>query len=93
MERGRRVVEVLKQGQFEPMPVEEQIVSIYAVTEGHMDSIPTEHVEEFESALMDYMRTRHGAMLDEIRETGALPEIDALVAAISEFKDIYEVEG
>ena len=93
LERGRRVVEVLKQGQFEPMPVEEQIVSIYAVTEGHMDSIPTEHVEEFESALMDYMRTRHGAMLDEIRETGALPEIDALVAAISEFKDIYEVEG
>jgi F-type H+-transporting ATPase subunit alpha len=74
------------------MPVEEQIVSIYAVTEGHMDSIPTENVEVFESALMDYMRTRHGAMLDEIRSTGALPDIDALVSAISDFKDIYEVE-
>jgi F-type H+-transporting ATPase subunit alpha len=92
LERGRRVVEVLKQGQFEPMPVEEQIVSIYAVTEGHMDSIPTEHVEAFESALMDYMRTRHGAMLDGIRETGALPDVEALVSAISDFKDIYEVE-
>ena len=74
------------------MPVEEQIVSIYAVTEGHMDSIPTEHVEVFESALMDYMRTRHGAMLDGIRESGALPDIDALVSAISDFKDIYEIE-
>ncbi|MDH5373072.1 MAG: F0F1 ATP synthase subunit alpha [Acidimicrobiia bacterium] len=92
LERGRRVVEVLKQGQFEPMPVEEQIVSIYAVTEGHMDSTPTETVEDFESALMDYMRTRHGQMLDGIRETGALPDIETLVAAISEFKDIYEVE-
>ncbi|MDF1594997.1 MAG: F0F1 ATP synthase subunit alpha [Acidimicrobiia bacterium] len=93
LERGRRVVEVLKQGQFEPMPVEEQIVSIYAVTEGHMDSIPTEHVEEFESALMDHMRARHGQMLDTIRETGALPDEETLVAAISEFKDIYEIEG
>jgi len=57
-----------------------------------MDSIPTEHVEAFESALMDYMRTRYGAMLDGIRETGELPDVEALVSAISEFKDIYEVE-
>ncbi len=90
LERGRRVVEVLKQGQFEPMPVEEQIVSIFAVTEGHFDSIPIEHVERAETELLDFMRTRHGDMLDKIRETGSLPEGDALVSAISDFKDIFE---
>ncbi len=51
LERGARVVEVLKQGQFAPMPVQEQVVSIFAVTEGHMDDVPLEGIRKFEAGL------------------------------------------
>src|SRR3990172_3083068 len=64
LERGRRVVEVLKQGQFSPVKVEEQVVSIYAVTEGHMDKVPVEKIEDFEAGLIGYVRTRHPEFLD-----------------------------
>jgi F-type H+/Na+-transporting ATPase subunit alpha len=57
LERGRRVVEVLKQPQFAPVPVEEQVLVLYAVTEGHMDDIPVEDVRRFERELREYFRT------------------------------------
>ena len=90
LERGRRVVEVLKQDQFSPVKVEEQVVAIYAVTEGHMDSIPVEKVEDFEAGLLDYVRTRHPELLSHIVTTGELPDTDALVAAIAGFKETFE---
>jgi F-type H+-transporting ATPase subunit alpha len=90
LERGRRVVEVLKQGQFSPVRVEDQVVAIYAVTEGHMDSVPIDQVEDFEAGLLDYVRTRHPEMLDQIASTGELPEKEALVAAITGFKETFE---
>ncbi|MDH3307382.1 MAG: F0F1 ATP synthase subunit alpha [Acidimicrobiia bacterium] len=93
LERGRRVVEVLKQGQYEPLPAEDQVVVIYAVTEGHMDSIPIERVSEFEDGLRDFFRTRHTDMLAHISGTGTLPDEEALVAAINDFKATFEVEG
>jgi F-type H+-transporting ATPase subunit alpha len=92
LERGRRVVEVLKQPQFRPVPVEDQIVVIYAVTNGRMDSVPTERIAEFEAGLADYMRTREGALMDQIRETGELPDTEALDAAIEIFKATFEGE-
>ncbi len=70
LERGRRVVEVLKQGQFAPAPVEEQVLSIWAVTNGHMDDVPIEDISRFESELVDFVRTRHGDLLRGIREYG-----------------------
>jgi F-type H+-transporting ATPase subunit alpha len=96
LERGRRVVEVLKQPQFVPMPVEEQVVAIYAVTEGHADDVAVEDVRRFESGVLEYMRTRHPGILDSIKETGKLPEGGELVNAIKAFKETFvgsEQEG
>ncbi len=89
LDRGRRVVEVLKQGQFAPFPVEEQVVSIFAVTEGHMDDVPEKQIHEFESGLLEFVRSRYSGLLTEIRDTGELPA-EALVAAINEFKATRE---
>ena len=90
LERGRRVVEVLKQDQFSPFKVQDQVVAIFAVTEGHMDSIPVEKIEDFEAGLLDYVGTRHPELLDHIVSTGELPDTDALVAAIAGFKETFE---
>ncbi len=91
LERGRRVVEVLKQGQFDPVPVEEQVVAIYAVTSGLMDDVPIEHVRRFELEMRDHMRTRHAAMLEHIATVGTLPEGDALEDAVKAFAGQFEV--
>ena len=82
--RGRRVVEVLKQRQYAPVPVAGQVLSIYAVSNGLMDKVPVERIAEFELALSDYIRTRHGALLDSIETKGTLPDKAALDAAIVE---------
>jgi F-type H+-transporting ATPase subunit alpha len=85
LERGARVVEVLKQGQFAPMPVQEQVVSIFAVTEGHMDDVPLEGIRKFEAGLLEFVRTRYSGLLNEIRDTGELPA-DGLISAINAYK-------
>jgi F-type H+-transporting ATPase subunit alpha len=90
LERGRRVVELLKQGQFRPVPVEEQVLVIYAVTAGHMDSVPVGRVREFEDGLRSYVRTRHDDLLEHTRTTGDLPDGARLDAAIAGFKDTFE---
>jgi len=92
LDRGRRVVEVLKQGQYQPVPVEEQVLVIYAVTEGHMDDVDPTDIPEFESALREFARSRHGAILAAIADTGDLPE-DELVGAIEAFKDAWSPDG
>ena len=91
LERGRRVVEVLKQAQFAPVPVEEQVLVLYAVTEGHMDDVPTEDIRRFERGLRDHFRTRHSNVLATITETGKLPEGDDIVEGIKTFKETFEV--
>jgi F-type H+-transporting ATPase subunit alpha len=92
LERGRRVVEVLKQLQYLPMPVEEQVVSIYAVTNGHMDDVPIEQVKRFEAELLEFMRTRHSEMLEEIASSGQLPDEEDLKQAIKAFQEIFVAE-
>jgi F-type H+-transporting ATPase subunit alpha len=67
LERGYRLVELLKQGLNSPMPVEEQVVSIFAGTKGYLDSIPATDVGRFEIELLKFCRERHGAMLAELR--------------------------
>ncbi len=84
LERGRRVVEILKQGQFSPIPVEEQVVALYAVTEGHMDDVAVQDIANFEFEMLDFIRTRFGALLTQVVETGVLDE-EAIQQAISEF--------
>ena len=85
LERGRRVVEILKQGQFSPVPVEEQVVALYAVTEGHMDDVAIDDISAFEAELLDFVRIRHGALLAQVTGTGVLEE-DAVVSAIGDFE-------
>ncbi len=93
LERGRRVVEVLKQPQFAPVPVEEQVVSLYAVTEGYMDDVAVGDVRRFEQELRQYFRTRHGQVLTTITDTGKLPEGDEVGDGITAFKETFEGSG
>jgi F-type H+-transporting ATPase subunit alpha len=90
LERGYRLTELLKQGLNSPMSVEDQVVSIYAGTKGHLDDLPVADVKRFELDLLDFMRTRFADLLDTIRTTGALPEGDAMENAVLEFKTMFE---
>jgi F-type H+-transporting ATPase subunit alpha len=69
LNRGARLTELLKQRQFSPMPFEEQTVSIYAGTNGYLDSVPVNRVNEYEAAMLSYMRNEHGSVLAEIRNS------------------------
>src|SRR5689334_3909155 len=90
LERGARLVELLKQGLHEPMPVEEQVVSIFAGTKGYVDDVPVEDVQRFEGELLDYMRTRKGEMMKTIRDAGTLDE-DELAKAVADFRAGFQV--
>ena len=80
LERGYRLVELLKQPLNSPMPVELQVVSVYAGTSGALDDVPANQVRRFESELHEWMQARYSGMLGEIRDTGKLPEGDTLDA-------------
>ena len=67
LERGYRLVELLKQPQNSPMPVEEQVVVVFAGTKGYLDSLPVGEVRRFEGELLDHMRSTHGALLSGMR--------------------------
>jgi len=85
--RGARLTELLKQPQFNPMPVEEQVASIYAGTNGFIDSVPTSDVTRYEAAMLSYLRSEHGDVLKSIRDTKQLDDDTAgkLKAALTEF--------
>lgn len=88
LERGARLVELLKQPQYAPMPVEEQVVSIFLGTEGHLDSVPVEDVGRFESELLDHIRASESDIFSGIRDSKKLSEeaSEKLVEVISQFK-------
>jgi F-type H+-transporting ATPase subunit alpha len=66
LRRGARLVELLKQGQYVPMPVEKQVVSLYAGTNGYLDEIPVEEVQRYEHELMELMDLKYGDLLGSI---------------------------
>ena len=70
LNRGARLTELLKQKQFSPMPFEEQTVSIFAGTNGYIDNIPVDRVNEYEEQMLAYMRSEHADVLKDIRESG-----------------------
>jgi F-type H+-transporting ATPase subunit alpha len=86
LDRGERLVELLKQPLNSPMPVEEQVVSVFAGTSGALDDLPTDEVRRFETEMLEWFRSRHAGLLAEIRDSGSLPEGDALEAAVADFK-------
>jgi F-type H+/Na+-transporting ATPase subunit alpha len=86
LDRGARLTEVLKQPQNSPMPVEEEVVSIYAGTHGFLDDLAVEDVRDFEAALLQYLRADRPEMLEQIRTTKDMPASEALDQAIREVK-------
>ena len=82
LDRGYRIVEILKQKQSAPFPVEEQVVVIFAVTKGHMDKIPVAKVKAFEVALLDSMRDQTPELLADIRDNKKISDEDKLSSAI-----------
>jgi len=88
LERGKRIVEVLKQPQYKPMAVEEQVVIIWAVTNGYFDDIQMENLKVFEVRFLDFMKTRKANILKTIIKEGSLDSkiIKDLEKSISEFK-------
>lgn len=95
LERGARLVELLKQPQSQPMPVEEQVVSIFLGTGGHLDSVPVEDVRRFETELLDHMRASEEEILTEIRDSQKLTEeaADKLTEVIKNFKKGFAATG
>lgn len=87
--RGARLMELLKQDQYKPFPMEEQVASIFAGTRGYLDDVPQEKVREFEEDLLNRLRDQHGHILQNIRESKELSdeikeELDKAVAQFAE---------
>ncbi|MFR2742397.1 MAG: F0F1 ATP synthase subunit alpha [Streptococcus agalactiae] len=87
LNRGRRTVEVLKQPLHKPLPVEKQVVILYALTHGFLDDVPVNDILAFEEALYDYFDAHYDNLFETIRTTKDLPEEAELDAAIQAFKD------
>jgi len=86
LDRGYRLTELLKQGLNDPMPVEEQVIVIFAGVRGHIDDIAVSDIRRFESALRAHVRAAHPELLEQLRTTGTLPDEKAIVEAITEVK-------
>ncbi len=84
--RGQRTVEVLKQDLHKPIPVEKQVMILYALTRGYLDDIPVEDIRRFENELYDWLDQKQPKVLDVIRETGELPDEAEMNQVIEEFK-------
>jgi F-type H+/Na+-transporting ATPase subunit alpha len=95
LDRGERLVELLKQPQYSPYPVERQVVSVWAGTTGQLDDVPVEDVRRFESEFLDYIQRDRGGIYDAIRETGELSDdtVTALKDAVDEFRRGFETSS
>ncbi len=91
LSRGARVVEVLKQPQYDPQPVERQVVAIYTVTGGYLDEYPVEDAKRFVSEFQDHLDARNPEVLSTIRDSGDLPDdVEAtLKSALEAFKATF----
>src|SRR5687768_1234618 len=90
LDRGYRLVELLKQPLNSPMPVEEQVLSLYAATNGYLDPVPVEDVNRFERELIEWFRARNGAILDGIKSSGDIADVDAFESALKGFADQFQ---
>jgi F-type H+-transporting ATPase subunit alpha len=92
LDRGARLVELLKQPQYRPYPVEEEVVSLWAGTNGYLDDVPVEDIARFESEFLDSLKRNNAGILDAIRETLDLSDdtATALKDAIEQFRRTFE---
>ncbi len=90
LDRGYRLTELLKQGLNSPLLVEEQVVSIWAGTRGHLDSVDVSDVGRFEAELLEWFRTRHADVLADISDSGKIADEEAFDGAVAAFADQFE---
>jgi F-type H+-transporting ATPase subunit alpha len=90
LDRGYRLTELLKQPQNQPVPVEEQVLVVYAGTKGFADTVPVSEVQRFATELIEYFKGNHPAVLDAIRSTGALPDGSELETGLKSFLDGFD---
>jgi F-type H+-transporting ATPase subunit alpha len=91
--RGARMVELLKQPQYTPYPVEDQVVSIWSGTSGELDEVPAQDVRKFEAEFLDYLKSAHPEILQSIAATNEKlsdETIELLRTTIDEFKNTFE---
>jgi F-type H+-transporting ATPase subunit alpha len=95
LDRGARLVELLKQPQYSPFPVEEQVVSLWAGVNGYLDDVPVEDVSRFETDFIDFLKRSHAGILQTLRETNVLGEdtVTALKEAVEEFRKGFETSS
>lgn len=91
LDRGARIVEVLKQPVNAPIPVKQQVCILYALVNGFLDDINVEDIQNFEHEFYDFLDNHHSEILAHIDETGDLPDEAKLVAVIKEFKEGFTV--
>jgi F-type H+-transporting ATPase subunit alpha len=94
LNRGARLTELLKQPQYQPMPVEQQVLVIWAGTKGFVDDIPLENVKKFEQGLVAFIENARGALLEKIRERQKLDSEleEEMGTAVTEFKERFVSE-
>jgi F-type H+-transporting ATPase subunit alpha len=94
LNRGEKMVATLNQPQYQPWPMEEQVVALYAGVNGYLDDIPTDQVARFQEEMREHLRAE-GSVLKEVRETGDLPDelSERLNKEIEKFKQMFNVEG
>ncbi len=90
--RGEKLIEILKQPQYEPAPVEEQVIIIFTAIHGHLDDIPTGKVKDFQGKFLQFIRDKHSGIAAEIKEKKKIEEDTArnMERAITEFKQEYK---
>jgi F-type H+-transporting ATPase subunit alpha len=90
--RGQRIMELFKQGQYQPFAVEQQVVSLWAVQTGKLDAVPVDDISRFESEFQDFIKRSHAGILDAIRESGKFEDdsASALEDAYDSFLDQFE---
>ena len=95
IERGKRIMEVFKQPQYNPKPIEVQVAVLWAVQNGYIDSVPVERVKEFQNQLADFLKTRRSGLLSRIGKEGALSEAlrGGLKSALDEFVESWKATG
>ena len=88
LERGSRLVELLKQAQYEPQAMEREVISVWAGTTGRLDDVPVEDIRRFDAEFLDYVERNKAEILDAIRSTSDLSDdtVSVLEATIEEFK-------
>ena len=91
LDRGARVVELFKQGQYSPLPVEEQVTVLWAMKNGYMDDVPVDRIKEFQRKLQEFLTTRKADVLQTLRDKKAVDKDTepAIKSAVEEFKQTF----